>query len=156
MLARAGMIIRLGVQEPLILLEHAIRTLSKRQRQLLHTVKFRAAEHDHVVDRVDRRRQLVVPDHAADDRAHRRHRQLKHGGEMRERERVVIRHKVEQICSQAFLLDMPGKDLKDGVFLREQLPDLDRLDQLDTPLPLAALERLARLHDMVPRVLRRA
>ena len=38
-LARAGMIIRLGVQEPLILLEHAIRTLSKRQRQLLHTVK---------------------------------------------------------------------------------------------------------------------
>ena len=45
-LARAGMIIRLGVQEPLILLEHAIRTLSKRQRQLLHTVKFRAAEHD--------------------------------------------------------------------------------------------------------------
>jgi hypothetical protein len=43
-----------------------------------------------------------------------------------------------------------GKHLLNGSCLRHQTPDLDALDQVPALLPISILQRLARLHDMIP------
>jgi len=43
-----------------------------------------------------------------------------------------------------------GEHLLNGSSLRHQTPDFDTLDEVPALLPIPILQRLARLHDMIP------
>ena len=52
-------------------------------------------------------------------------------------------------------MHIPREHLLDGLLLRHEAPDLNALNQVAALLPLAVLQRLAGLHDMVARRFRR-
>src|SRR5689334_23260768 len=59
----------------------------------------------------------------------------------------------EEVRPQALFLDTLAKHLLQRGRLGHQAPDFNALNEISAFLPLALLERLARLHDMVPRAL---
>ncbi len=77
----------------------------------------------------------------------------KRRSEVRQRNRLVVRRVAEQVGSQTHLLNALGQHHLDLLRAGHQLPDLDVRDQLDARLAVAVLQRLARLHDVITRVL---
>jgi len=62
----------------------------------------------------------------------------------------VYRECISTIIDPGTRIHSLGQHLLDGSSLRHQTPDLDALDQVPTLLPVPILQRLARLHDMIP------
>ena len=51
--------------------------------------------------------------------------------------------------------DSPSQHVLDSLFRRHEIPNFDRMNQFDAFLPISTLQRLGRLHNVIPLVLGR-
>lgn len=92
-------------------------------------------------------------DHLADNGSNLAVRKLEHGRKSLDGEGIVEWCVGEEVSAETLLLNLLRKHSLDGVWLGHELPDLDRVDELGSLVPLAGSKSLGGLHDVVAGVL---
>lgn len=82
--------------------------------------------------------------------------QLEHLGQTGDAQGIVERSVREEIRPQSLLLNLLLEHRFDALAIGQQLPDLNPDDELPRSLPLPCRQRFGGLHDVIPRILRRA
>jgi hypothetical protein len=121
--------------------------------QRLQTGRLRPVHHHRFGGIVQRRHQLLVDDHFADQRMDFGFAQLEHLGQIWHADRGVHVRVGEQVCAQRLLLDELGQHFTDTVRLVEQVPHLNVHfavdDKVGACLPVATTHRFGRGHDVL-------
>lgn len=103
----AGDVAELLVEGLLVLLDQGVDLVRQHLRQLLRARHLDAVEDDDACLLVERRRELLAPDHLGDDRRDGTQRKRECAREQRQRQRAVVWRVGEQVGAETLLLDAP-------------------------------------------------
>lgn len=150
-----SLVTQLDVKGLFVLLKHRGSSLGELLSESLHLRLFDSVEDDDTVDLVQRGSELVRVDHSRDDRSDSANGKVECRSEVRKGKRIVVRSVGEKGCSKTFFLDLLSKNVFNLGSVVQQVPNLDGNNQVPSFLPLASLQGLARLDNVVTSVLRR-